>query len=158
MKKLLIAIASTLVLNLGFTSNAGAGMFTPKEESNEESVFPETTEPSFPTYEELKLEYPDVPDVVDLLKDPKEVSVSEGQKSWCKITDPVAAALALSDSAKVCVANSPQQAASRLTTFLMGNPDPAIEAAICLKNGYPDDYYKALEYVEITSDCKVYGD
>ncbi|NES71147.1 MAG: hypothetical protein F6K24_41055, partial [Okeania sp. SIO2D1] len=97
------------------------------------------------------------PPVPPLFTPPSQISQPTEVK-YCKISNPIGAAQALSNPAKACVASSVPEAFSRLTTFTMGNPQPAIEAAQCLKNSYPEDYSKALEYVTITDGCKVYGD
>ncbi|NEN88342.1 MAG: hypothetical protein F6K48_05190 [Okeania sp. SIO3H1] len=148
MKKLLTAIASTLALNLGIAGIATAFPFSSTPPAPP-SIFPPA-----PPVPPSSFSPPTVP---TLLTPPSQIS-QPTEVNYCKISNPIGAAQALSNPAKACVASSIPEAFGKLTTFTMGNPQPAIEAAQCLKNSYPEDYNKALAYVTITDGCKVYGD
>ncbi|MGD1716463.1 hypothetical protein [Dapis sp. BLCC M172] len=150
MKKLLTAIASTVVVSMGFAPTARAFFgFSPSGFSAPPpSIFP-AAQPPPPSFSP--------PPVPSLFTPPAQVS-QPTEVEYCKISNPIGAVQALSNPAKLCVASSVPEAFGRLTTFTMGNPQPAIEAAQCLKNSYPQDYNKALEFVDMSGDCKIYGD
>ena len=58
-----------------------------------------------------------------------------------------------------CVASTPGQVWSVFSGYLGGNVQPVIEAAVCVKNNYPEKYNDAVaEAVTIEGECKVYGE